>query len=139
MYPRTVAPGRREEVRFSNMIRTIIVDDHNSMRRVVRMLLERSGEVKVVAEAEDGAQALRAIEEVKPDVVVLDIYMERLDGFEVLSALKKMPDAPKVVMLSMNDSSAVAQRALENGASAFVPKKMAHAELLDAVKSAARS
>lgn len=121
------------------MIRALIVDDHNSMRRVVRMLLERSGEVKVVAEAQDGAQALRAIEEVKPDVVVLDIYMQRLDGFEVLSALQKTPDAPKVVMLSMNDSSAVVEKALNNGASAFVPKKMAHAQLLDAVKSAARS
>lgn len=121
------------------MIRTLIVDDHSSMRRVLRMLLERSGEVKVVAEAQDGAQALRAIEEAKPDVVVLDIYMDRLDGFDVLSALKKVPDAPKVVMLSMNDSSAVAQRALDDGASAFVPKKMAHADLLNAVISAARS
>lgn len=120
------------------MIRTLIVDDHDTMRRVVRMLLERSGEVTVVAEAQDGAQALRAISEHKPDVVVLDIYMDRLDGFGVLNALQKMPVRPRVVMLSMNDSSAVAERALAGGASAFVPKKQAHARLLEAVKSAAR-
>lgn len=139
MYRRPFAPGNSVEVHLSNMIRTLIVDDHNSMRRVVRMLLERSGEVKVVAEAQDGAQALRAITEHQPDVVVLDIYMDRLDGFGVLSALQKMPHPPKVVMLSMNDSSAVADRALNSGASAFVPKKMAHAQLLNAVRTAARS
>lgn len=138
MYRKSFAPAKPVEVHLSNMIRTLIVDDHNSMRRVLRMLLERSGEVKIVAEAQDGAQALRAIEEYRPDVVVLDIYMEHLDGFDVLSALQEVPDAPKVVMLSMNDSSSVAQRALDNGASAFVPKKMAHADLLDAVKSAAK-
>lgn len=121
------------------MIRTLIVDDHDTMRRVVRLLLERSGEVKVVGEAKDGAQALRAIADQKPDVVVLDIYMDRLDGFEVLSALQKMPVRPQVVMLSMNDSSAVAEKALASGASAFVPKKLAHARLLDAVKAAAAS
>jgi len=121
------------------MIRTLIVDDHDSMRRVIRALLERSGDIEIVGEARDGVQALQAIANLSPHVVVLDIFMRRMDGFQVLAALSQARQHPRVVMLSMNDSSDMVQRALAGGASAFVSKKMAHAELVEAVKSAAHS
>ena len=120
------------------MIRALLVDDHVGMRQVIRALLERYGEIKVVGEARDGERALRLVRELTPDVVILDVMMSVMDGFKVLKAVRAMPNAPKVVMFSMNDSAALAKRALDEGASAFVPKRFAYTRLVEAVQSAVR-
>ena len=119
------------------MISILLVDDHATLRRAVRKLLERSGEVEVVGEVDDGQQALQAIDKLAPDIVVLDVLMPKLDGFGVLKALQKMPRRPKVLMLSMDDTIDARQRALAHGASAYVPKQFTHQQLLPAVKAVA--
>ena len=119
------------------MIRTLLVDDHVGMRQVIRHLLERDRDIKVVGEARDGEQALRLVETLAPDVVVLDVIMSVMDGFKVLKAMRARPKVPKVVMFSMNDSAALAERALAEGASAFVPKRLAFTRLVEAVREAA--
>lgn len=119
------------------MIKVLVVDDHARMRKSIRMLLERSGEVTVVGEAEEGNQALEQIAKLDLDLVILDISMPGLSGFEVLNAITLQEQSPKVIMLSMNDSSELIQFALRNGAADFVPKSEASSRLLPAVRRAA--
>jgi DNA-binding NarL/FixJ family response regulator len=119
------------------MIRVLVVDDHARMRKSIRMLLERSGEVTVVGEAEDGKQALSQIRRLKPDLVILDISMPVMNGLEVLDALAARDESPQIIVLSMNDSDDLIQRALRDGAFDFVAKRDASSHLLSAVRRAA--
>ena len=119
------------------MIKVLVVDDHARMRKSIRMLLERSGEITVVGEADEGKQALLKIRQLQPDLVVLDISMPGMNGFDVLDALSLQEEAPLVIMLSMNDSSDLIRRALKNGAADFVSKNEASLRLLPAIRRAA--
>lgn len=116
------------------MIRVLVVDDHARMRKSIRTLLERSGEVRVVGEAEEGKEALSQVDDLQPDVVILDISMPGMNGFEVLSALSVRDEPPHVVMLSMNDSTDLIRRALAGGAADFISKSEAGSRLLPAVR-----
>lgn len=120
------------------MIRVLVVDDHARMRKSIRMLLERSGEVRVVGEAEEGKEALDQIGDLRPDVVILDISMPGMNGFEVLSAISVQKQPPRVVMLSMNDSADLIRRALASGAADFISKREAGSRLLPAVRRVAQ-
>ena len=121
------------------MIRVLIVDDHVRMRRSIRMLLERSGDIEVVGEAAEGAEGLSKIKALMPDVVLLDIAMPHVNGFDVLEAMAGLTKRPKVIMLSMNDSSDVIAKALRNGAGAYVTKHEAGSRLVPAVREVVRS
>lgn len=119
------------------MIKVLVVDDHARMRKSIRMLLERSGEVTIVGEAEEGESALEQVDRLAPDLVILDISMPGMNGLEVLDAIKMQAQPPQVIMLSMNDSSDLIKRALRGGAADFVSKSEASARLLPAVRRAA--
>jgi DNA-binding NarL/FixJ family response regulator len=85
------------------MTRTVlIVDDHPSFRASARMLLESEG-FEVIGEAEDGASALRAVEELRPDVVLLDVQLPDIDGIEVAARLTANGNAPAIVLTSSRD------------------------------------
>ncbi len=116
------------------MIRVLVVDDHARMRKSIRTLLERSGEVRVVGEAEEGKEALNQIDNLQPDVVILDISMPGMNGFEVLSAITLQEEPPRVVMLSMTDSTDLIRRALAGGAAEFISKSEAGSRLLPALR-----
>jgi len=116
------------------MIRVLVVDDHARMRRSIRMLLERSGDIEVVGEVEEGAKTLNKVKALQPDVVILDISMPDMNGFEVLKALRRLAKRPKVVMLSMNDSNDLIEKALQNGAGAYIRKHEAGSRLVPAVR-----
>ena len=118
------------------MIRALLVDDHPGMRRAVRRLLERDGEVEVVGEVEDGEQALLVLDRLMPDVMLLDVNMPHMDGFEVLQTLRKKARRTKVVVLTMYGSADVRERALAAGAEAMVTKQRAYSELLPAIREA---
>jgi DNA-binding NarL/FixJ family response regulator len=83
----------------------LIVDDHPSFRRCARVLLEEDG-FAVVGEAEDGADALQAIDQLHPDVVLLDVQLPGLDGFDVADRLAATATAPRVVLISSRGRSA---------------------------------
>jgi two-component system response regulator EvgA len=83
-------------------LRTLIVDDHASFRAIARKLLVEAG-LDVVGEAPDGASALAAARELRPDCVLLDVQLPDIDGFEVASALAAGDDGPAVVMTSTRD------------------------------------
>jgi DNA-binding NarL/FixJ family response regulator len=104
------------------MTRTVlIVDDHPSFRASARMLLEAEG-YSVIGEAEDGLSALAAVEELRPDVVLLDVQLPDIDGFEVTRRLTSDNDGPSVVLVSSPDGRDFGPLVESSGACGFVPK-----------------
>ena len=99
----------------------LIVDDHPSFRASARTLLEAEG-YEVVGEAENGAAALQAVKELKPDLVLLDVQLPDIDGFQVADQLRRLADPPAVVLTSSRDSADYGSCIQVCGASGFVPK-----------------
>jgi len=112
------------------MIRVLIVDDQELVRAGFRMILEAHGDIRVVAEAGDGEDALVAARNARPDVVLMDIRMPRLDGVE---ATRRMPDA-KIIILTTFDHDEYVLEALRAGASGFLVKDAPPEELVRAVR-----
>jgi DNA-binding NarL/FixJ family response regulator len=99
----------------------LIVDDHPSFRTSARRVLEDAG-YEVIGEAEDGRSALSAARALRPAVVLLDVQMPDLDGFEVALRLTAEDDAPAVVLTSSRDGGEFGGLVAESGARGFVPK-----------------
>ena len=111
----------------------LIVDDHPSFRLTARALLEAEG-FEVVGEAADGASALEAAAELRPDVVLLDVQLPDLDGFEVATRLRsRNGDSPEVVLTSSRDGSDFGTLVARSGARGFVPKAELSGEALAAL------
>jgi DNA-binding NarL/FixJ family response regulator len=100
----------------------LIVDDHPSFRYTARVLLQAEG-FEVVGEAADGDSALRAAQELRPDVVLLDVQLPDFDGFEVARRLARMNGgSPAVILTSSRDAADYGPLVEESGARGFVPK-----------------
>ena len=99
----------------------LIVDDHPSFRSSARALLEAEG-YDVVGEAENGLDGLDAARALRPDVVLLDVQLPDIDGFEVASRLTKDAEAPAVVLISSRDGSDFGHLVRDSGARGFIPK-----------------
>jgi DNA-binding NarL/FixJ family response regulator len=99
----------------------LIVDDHAGFRLAARALLERQG-FEVVGEASDGASGIRAAAELAPDVVLLDVQLPDLDGFDVAARLARLKPAPAVLLTSTRDSSEFGQLIAGSTARGFIPK-----------------
>lgn len=102
-------------------VRVLIVDDHPSFRATARLLLESEG-FEVVGEAADGASGLLAASELAPDLVLLDVQLPDIDGFEVAAQLTAGGDRPAVVLTSSRDESDFGPLVAASGARGFVPK-----------------
>lgn len=113
--------GRIGDLGDHTGVRVLIVDDHPSFRASARGLLEAEG-YEVVGEAADGAGALEAVEELHPDIVLLDVQLPDVDGFEVASRLTTNEDGPQVVLTSSRDSADYGSCIDDCGARGFVPK-----------------
>ncbi len=117
--------------------RLLLVDDHRMMREGLRSLLEAHGGFEVVAEAENGRDAVTKARALKPDVVVMDLGMKELNGVEATRQIRtEFPRVP-VVVLSTYAHEDYVLSALEAGASAYVLKISAHEELVEAIESVA--
>jgi DNA-binding NarL/FixJ family response regulator len=103
------------------MTTVLIVDDHGSFRATARKLLEAEG-FEVVGEAESGEAALEAVERLRPDVVLLDVQLPDMDGFDVAARLPKNGHRPAVVLTSSRDVSEFYGLVEQSGARGFVPK-----------------
>jgi DNA-binding NarL/FixJ family response regulator len=101
--------------------RVLIVDDHPSFRATARALLEAEG-YEVVGEAENGVAALRKAQELKPDVVLLDVQLPDFDGFHVAAQLTVDGAGPAVVLTSSRDAADFGPLIRQSGARGFVPK-----------------
>lgn len=118
------------------MVKVLIVEDHHLVRQGIIALLEKSGEAQVVGEAADGLEALSKIEELKPEVVIMDIAMPNLNGAQTIEQLKKQGISAKVVVLSMYSDPATIRQVLRNGAKGYLLKRSVTEELLAAIRAA---
>jgi len=119
------------------MINVMLVDDQNLVRKGVRSLLELAEEIEVVAEAADGAEAIRMIPEVNPDVVLLDMRMPGLSGLDVLRELSKKEILPPTIILTTFDDDELVLAGIQSGARGYLLKDVALADLVSAVKTVA--
>lgn len=110
--------------------RTVVADDVFDLRFMVKLALERSGRFQVVAEAENGAEAVAAAQEHQPDLVLLDVSMPVKDGLEALPDILDVSPRAKIVMLSGFEASRLAATALESGAAAYLEKGIPPRELV---------
>jgi DNA-binding NarL/FixJ family response regulator len=119
------------------VINVLLVDDEALVRAGLRMILETTEDISVVGEAEDGRAAVEAVDRLRPDVVLMDVRMPRLDGLAATSAVRARPGAPAVVVLTTFDTDDAVFRALEAGATGFLLKDTPPEDLLRAVRLAA--
>lgn len=119
------------------MIKVMLVDDQTLVRQGVRSLLELAEDIEVVAEAQDGAEAIRTIPEVKPDIVLLDMRMPGLSGVDVLRHLNDAGQLPPTIILTTFDDDELVLAGIRNGARGYLLKDVSLRDLVDAVKTVA--
>jgi two-component system, NarL family, nitrate/nitrite response regulator NarL len=119
-------------------VRVVVGDDHPMFREGVVRALASSGEIDVVAEADDGPGALELIRTHRPQVALLDYRMPGMDGAEVAAAVSRDELPTRVLLVSAHDESAIVYRALQQGAAGFLPKESTRSELVNAVLSCAK-
>ncbi len=115
-------------------LKVIIADDHMIVRDGLRSLLERQPDMEVVAEADNGRIALKLVEELSPDVVIMDIGMRELNGIDATRQIVKMSPGVKVLALSMYSDKRFIKGMLKAGASGYMLKDSAFKELIDAIR-----
>lgn len=119
-------------------IRLLLVDDHAVVRSGLRMLLEGEADIEIAGEAGTGAEALAAVEDLRPDVVLMDIGLPDQSGIDATRAIRQRSPATAVVALTIHEDEEYFFRMLEAGATGYVPKRAAPEELLTAIRTAAR-
>lgn len=119
-------------------IRIVVADDHVLLRQGLRQVLEMEPDFEVVGEAQDGQQAVEITQALKPDVVLLDITMPRLNGIEAARAIKEALPSTGIVMLTIHDSDEYLMEAVAAGINGYVLKDVEPATLIEAVRSCSR-
>jgi DNA-binding NarL/FixJ family response regulator len=119
------------------MIKVMLVDDQNLVRKGVRSLLELSEEIEVIAEASDGAEAIKTIPEILPDVVLLDMRMPEKTGLDVLRELSASGQLPPTIILTTFDDDEHVLAGIKAGARGYLLKDVSLSELVSAVKTVA--
>ncbi len=113
--------------------RVLIVDDILQVRHELHTLLHLSGCVQVIGEAADGAEAVRLVRQLEPDVVLLDLEMPVLDGYGAAIQIKSLLPGCRVIALSIHEDAASREKARRSGVDALIPKGVSARELLDAI------
>jgi two-component system, NarL family, response regulator NreC len=114
-------------------IRIVLADDHQLFRRGLRLLLEQQPDFAVVTEAKDGREAVAAVQSLKPDVLVVDIGMQTLNGIEAARQLTESHSGVAIVILSMHSDESYVLRALKAGAKGYLLKDSAEEDLIRAI------
>ncbi len=119
------------------MIKVMLVDDQNLVRKGVRSLLELAEDIEVIAEASDGSEAVAKVPEHEPDVVLLDMRMPGMNGVEVLRQLNEAGTLPPTIILTTFDDEELVLAGIRNGAKGYLLKDVALDELVSAIKTVA--
>ena len=116
-----------------SLIRILVVDDNEGWRRLACLVLRIRPELQIICEASDGVEAVQKAEELRPDLILLDISLPKLNGIEAARRILRLSPNSKIVFVSVDDSQDVVQVALGTGALGYVDKARAVSELLPAV------
>ncbi len=119
----------------SEPIRVVISDDHDLFRRGLRMVLEAEDDIEVVAEAADGQQAVTRVEELAPDVVLMDVRMPRMGGIEATRLIRQLFPATRIIVLTVSDEEDDLYGAVKAGANGYLLKEVSIEEVADAVRA----
>ncbi|MEO1033235.1 MAG: response regulator transcription factor [Bacteroidota bacterium] len=117
------------------MIKVVIADDHTIFRQGLYALLDKEDRIELVGEAKDGKEVLEILAEHVVDVLLLDIEMPRMDGFDTMRALKKQKNKPKILVLTMHASPQFIKNIFANGADGYLPKDAEKAKLMEAINT----
>ena len=120
------------------MIRLLVVDDHELVRIGLRHILSDYPAIQIAAEARDGESALRMNREIKPDVILLDVCMPGLSGFETTARLKQASPGVGIIILTVHENAPYPERLLDAGASGYLSKGCPANELVQAIETVAR-
>jgi len=116
-------------------IRVLICDDHALFRRGLVMVLESEDGIEVVAEAEDGQEAILKVDEVAPDVILMDVRMPRMSGIEATRAISETAPTAKVLMLTVSDEEQDLYEAVKAGATGYLLKEISIEEVANAIRA----
>src|SRR5271169_4042180 len=119
--------------RRASSVRVLVVDDYGPFRRFVCSTLKQRSDLRIIGEASDGLEAVQKAEELRPDLIVLDIGLPTLNGIEAARRIRKLSPESKILFVSQESSADVVQEALSLGAAGYVLKVRAGSELLAAV------
>ncbi|GIX29302.1 response regulator [Pelomicrobium sp. G1] len=122
---------------IASPLKVMLVDDHAVVRMGFRLLLESTPDIRVVAEADTGEQALKRYPEARPDVVVMDLSMPGMGGMEAVRRLLAKDKDARILVLSAHDDTLHPKRVLEAGALGYLSKRSAPEELIQAVRQVA--
>ncbi len=120
---------------MNHVPRILLADDHAVLRSGLRLLLTSQNEFEVIGEASNGIETLTLAEQLQPDLILLDLSMPSLGGLDALPTLRKLVPSARILILTMHDDPQYLRQALKQGASGYVLKKAADAELLSAMRA----
>ena len=115
--------------------RIVIAEDHTILREGLRSLLSSDPNFEIIGEAEDGREAIRCVEKFKPDLILMDLSMPRMNGMEAISEIKKRFKETKILVLTVHKTEEYILATLKAGADGYILKDSTHAELVMAVKN----
>ncbi len=112
----------------------VIAEDHRILREGLKALLTLDGKIEVVGEAEDGLEAIRCVERLQPDLVLLDLSMPRMNGLSAIKEIKSRYPETKILVLTVHESEEYILEALQTGANGYCLKDSGHKELVSAIE-----
>lgn len=115
--------------------RIVIAEDHTILREGLRSLLSTNPDFEVVGEAEDGREAIRCVEKLTPDLILMDLSMPRTSGMDAIREIKRLSPGTKVLALTVHKAEEYVLAALESGADGYVLKDATHSELKVAIEN----
>jgi NarL family two-component system response regulator LiaR len=127
----TAARKRRKK-----LIRVVIADDHHLIRQGIRAVLADEKEIEIIGEAENGQEVIKLVEELVPEVVVMDVSMPRMDGVQAAERICSMDIPTEVVILSVHDDALIVQQLLNQGIKGYLLKESFSGELVLAIRAA---
>jgi DNA-binding NarL/FixJ family response regulator len=119
---------------MSQKVRIVIAEDHTILREGLRSLLSSHPSFEIVGEAEDGREAIRCVEKLKPDLILTDLSMPRMNGMEAIKEIKRGSPATKVLVLTVHKAEEYILATFRAGADGYILKDSTHSELVMAVK-----